>query len=172
MAMRDDVTLRPNDSYSANRDSVTISRSATITLETRSASNDSRPRDLRNGRTTHVRSPCCARTRIARVERRRSWSCEECGLASEVVAHAFADHEVDVVNAFYDPANVRSERLLVRVGFTLAGRSRIVPGLERLMRSSAAATMSRRTLRNDEAESRRDERTRRRGGDAGSSRGG
>jgi ribosomal-protein-alanine N-acetyltransferase len=69
------------------------------------------------------------------------------GIASEAVAravrYAFDELRIRTISAYYDPANARSEQLLVRLGFTLAGRTPVVPGLEHLMRSSAIAVLAR-----------------------------
>jgi ribosomal-protein-alanine N-acetyltransferase len=74
-------------------------------------------------------------------------TCEGRGIASEAVArvvrYAFEDLRLRTLSAYYDPANARSERLLARLGFTLAGAMPIVPGLEHLMRSSAVAVLTR-----------------------------
>ncbi len=71
------------------------------------------------------------------------------GYASEAVAAviAYAADELGVarVSAYYDPANVRSERLLERAGFAVVMRTPVVPGFERFMRVQNIAVRTLRT---------------------------
>lgn len=70
---------------------------------------------------------------------------EGCGLASEAVGRAvqYARDErgVRTLSAHYDPENVRSERLLQRLGFTLVHRTPVIPGFEQLMRVQNVAVL-------------------------------
>ena len=59
------------------------------------------------------------------------------------VAFAFDDLSLRRLIAHYDPANARSERLLLRLGFARAARVPVVPGLERSMRAPAVAILDR-----------------------------
>jgi len=67
------------------------------------------------------------------------------GYASEavaaVIAYAASDLDVRQVTAYYEPANARSERLLLRAGFEVVMRAPVVPGFERLMRTQNVAVL-------------------------------
>lgn len=70
---------------------------------------------------------------------------EGCGFASEavatVLAYARSALGIRTFSAHYDPTNLRSERLLQRLGFLLGGHMPVVAGLEHLMRSRAIAVL-------------------------------
>jgi ribosomal-protein-alanine N-acetyltransferase len=65
------------------------------------------------------------------------------GFASEAVAavmrYAAEDLGLRTITAYYEPANVRSERLLQRAGFTVVASTALVPGFEKLMRAQVVA---------------------------------
>jgi [ribosomal protein S5]-alanine N-acetyltransferase len=65
------------------------------------------------------------------------------GLATEallaVIEYAFTGLGLELLSAYYHPANARSERLLLRTGFTIVARTEVVPGFERLMRPNVLA---------------------------------
>ncbi len=52
-----------------------------------------------------------------------------------VIAYARDTLQLKKLTAYYEPANVRSERLLQRNGFTVIASAPVVPGFERLMRA-------------------------------------
>ena len=67
------------------------------------------------------------------------------GYASEavgrVVQYAFEELGLGSLSAYYHPDNARSGRLLERLGFAVAHRTPVIPGLEALMRPQVAATL-------------------------------
>ena len=72
------------------------------------------------------------------------------GYASEAVAAviAYARDVLGLVRltAYYEPANVRSERLLLRNGFSVIAQTPVVPGFERLMRVQNIAALDLRAM--------------------------
>jgi len=72
---------------------------------------------------------------------------EGLGYASEAVAGVlqFAFDELGLLemNAYYHPDNVRSERLVQRLGFREVTRSVTIPGMERLFRPQVLVTVDR-----------------------------
>jgi ribosomal-protein-alanine N-acetyltransferase len=67
------------------------------------------------------------------------------GYASEavrrVIDYAAQDLGVRSLTAYYHPANVRSGRLLERLGFTIVGQTPVIPGFETLMRPNVIAVL-------------------------------
>ena len=67
------------------------------------------------------------------------------GYASEavgrVIAYAASDLELKSLTAYYEPGNVRSERLLERAGFRVVMRAPVIPGFEHLMRTHNVAVL-------------------------------
>jgi ribosomal-protein-alanine N-acetyltransferase len=60
-----------------------------------------------------------------------------------VIAYAFGELGLDLVNASYDPANERSGALLRRLGFAEVVRTPVVPGFERHLRAQVLVTLAR-----------------------------
>ncbi len=60
-----------------------------------------------------------------------------------MIAHAFEVLGLQGLNASYDVANARSGGLLARLGFTVVASTPVIPGMERLMRAQAFATLTR-----------------------------
>jgi [ribosomal protein S5]-alanine N-acetyltransferase len=67
------------------------------------------------------------------------------GFATEavrcVIEYARADLALRSLSAFYHPGNVRSGRLLERLGFTKVFDAPVIPGFERLMRAQVTAVL-------------------------------
>lgn len=69
----------------------------------------------------------------------RGYAAEAVG---RVVRYAFEQLALMRLWAHYHPANVRSERLLERLGFDVVARTPVIPGLEALMRPHVYARLS------------------------------
>jgi [ribosomal protein S5]-alanine N-acetyltransferase len=67
------------------------------------------------------------------------------GYASEaverVVRYAFEELGLGALSAYYHPDNARSAKLLERLGFTIVGRTPVIPGFERFMRPQVVAML-------------------------------
>jgi ribosomal-protein-alanine N-acetyltransferase len=74
-------------------------------------------------------------------------SLEGAGYAFEavgsVVSYAFAELGLERISAQYDPENVRSGRLLERLGFRNVAITAVIPGMEHLMRAHVLAVRDR-----------------------------
>jgi ribosomal-protein-alanine N-acetyltransferase len=60
-----------------------------------------------------------------------------------VVAYAFDELRLERISAQFDPENVRSGRLLERLGFRNVAISGVIPGMERFMRAHVLAVRDR-----------------------------
>lgn len=60
-----------------------------------------------------------------------------------VVTYAFDELRLERISAQYDPENVRSGRLLERLGFRNVAITAVIPGMERLMRAHVLAVRDR-----------------------------